>query len=358
MALEKNNKLTIGILGCGQIAQAAHFESCSKAKNVELIAICDLDESLMNRMAITFNVKKKYKFFNEMLSDPDIEAIIIATADEFHVDLSIQALKAGKHVLCEKPLGCSVEELVELRNVVKMTNKFLQVGHMKRFDIGLQEAKLFIDNEMGEMLAFKAWYCDSTHRYSVTDALQPLIVKGGNTKKPSKDPKEDLKRYFMLAHGSHLIDTARFLAGNIKYVQARYLNKFGAHSWFIETEFKNGSIGHLDLTIAVRMDWHEGFQIYGEHGSVLGKTFNPWLYKTSEVDIFKEKDVSTIRPLGPDGHFYRRQVEAFSKKCKSNEKIEVADVNDGLECVKTMVAIRQSIELRKRVYINDVSGSV
>ena len=55
-------------------------------------------------------------------------------------------------------------------------------------------------------------------------------------------------------------------------------------------EFKNGSIGHLDLTIAVRMDWHEGFQIYGEHGSVLGKTFNPWLYKTSEVDIFKEKE--------------------------------------------------------------------
>ena len=82
--------------------------------------------------------------------------------------------------------------------------------------------------------------------------------------------------------------------------------------WFVDVAFANGALGHLDLTVAVRMDWHEGFQLYGEHGSVLAKTYNPWLYKASEVDIFHESTGSTARVLGADGHFYRRQLEALA----------------------------------------------
>ena len=101
-----------------------------------------------------------------MLADQDIDAVIIATADAFHVRASIAALEAGKHVLCEKPMGIGVEEMQQLHDAVRASGRVLQVGHMKRFDAGLQAAKAFIDFEMGEMLALKAWYCDSTHRYT------------------------------------------------------------------------------------------------------------------------------------------------------------------------------------------------
>ena len=58
----------------------------------------------------------------------------------------------------------------------------------------------------------------------------------------------------MLAHGSHLLDTAHFLGGEIVSIRARLVEKFGAHCWFAEAEFADGSVGHLDLTIAVRIN--------------------------------------------------------------------------------------------------------
>ncbi len=109
-----------------------------------------------------------------------------------------------------------------------------------------------------QMVALKAWYCDSTHRYPMTDAVQPLMVTSRHARKPAENPKADLDRYYMLAHGSHLVDTARFFAGEIVAVDARLLNRAGIRCWFVDVEFANGTLGHLDLTVAVRMDWHEG----------------------------------------------------------------------------------------------------
>ncbi|MGO7580581.1 gfo/Idh/MocA family oxidoreductase, partial [Rhizobium ruizarguesonis] len=88
---------------------------------------------------------------------------------------------------------------LELKAAVDKSGNVFQVGHMKRFDAGLQSAKSFIRDEMGEMVALKAWYCDSTHRYPMTDSVQPLIVTSANAKKPSTNPKADLRRYYMLA---------------------------------------------------------------------------------------------------------------------------------------------------------------
>jgi|APThiThiocy_ev2_2_1041544.scaffolds.fasta_scaffold01373_8 predicted dehydrogenase len=358
MPAKDERRLRIGVLGAGQIAQAAHFESCTKAINADLYAICDVADDLRERMAITHGARKTYADYDRMLADPDLDAVIIATADAFHVPASIKALEAGKHVLCEKPVGVTVEECLDLKAAVQRSGKTLQVGHMKRFDAGLQAAKSFIRDEMGEMVALKAWYCDNTHRYPMTDAVQPLIVTSANARKPSVNPKADLRRYYMLAHGCHLIDTARYLAGDIVSVHARLSERAGIWCWFIDVEFASGTLGHLDLTVQVRMDWHEGFQIYGKNGSILGKTYNPWYYKTSEVDIFREADGMTHRILGADGHFYRRQVEGFARTILDGAVMEGADIDDGLASVQAMVAIARSAESGKAVALADVTGGV
>jgi predicted dehydrogenase len=350
--------LRIGVLGAGQIAQAAHFESCTKARSADLAAICDVADDLRERMAITHGVQKTYADYDRMLADPEIDAVIIATSDAFHVPASIRALEAGKHVLCEKPVGLTVEEVEDLKAVVVCSGKTFQVGHMKRFDAGLQAAKNFIDREMGDLVALKAWYCDSTHRYAMTGAVQPLVVTSAKARKPSANPKADLKRYYMLAHGCHLIDTARYFAGDIVAVRARLSERAGIWCWFVDVEFASGALGHLDLTIAVRMDWHEGFQIYGKNGSVLGKTYNPWYYKSSEVDIFREADAATHRVLGADGHFYRRQVEGFADVILKGTPMTGATIDDGVASVRAMVAIARSVETGERVALSTVSGGV
>jgi predicted dehydrogenase len=229
---------------------------------------------------------------------------------------------------------------------------------MKRFDPGLQAAMSFIDHEIGELLALKAWYCDSTHRYEMTDALQPLPVASRKARKPALDPKADLHRYYMLAHGSHLLDTARWLCGPITEVEARLSERFGAYCWFVDAAFANGTLGHLDLTISVRMDWHEGLQLYGQHGSVVAKTFNPWYFRSSEVEIFHEKTASTTRPLGADAHFYRRQLEGFAQTILEGTQMAGADIEDGLASVRAMVAIARSVETGHPMRLEEAVGAV
>lgn len=358
MPRKDDRRLKVGVLGCGPIAQAAHFESCTKARNADLHAICDVAPDLLERMAWTHKPARTFSDYDAMLADPDVEAVIIATADAFHVPASIAALEAGKHVLCEKPVGVDVEEVERLRSAVEASGRVFQVGHMKRFDPGLQAAKAFVAADMGERLALKAWYCDSTHRYAVTDAVQPLMVTSAEARKPAGNPKADLARYYMLAHGSHLLDTARYFAGEMVEVDARLSEKFGAYCWFVDAAFADGTLGHLDLTVAVRMDWHEGFQIYGERGSVLGKTYNPWLYKSSDVDIFDERDATTRRVLGADAHVYRRQLEGFARTILDGVPSGGADIEDGVASVRGMAAIAASVRTGRPVRLTDAAGAV
>ena len=134
--------------------------------------------------------------------------------------------------------------------------------------------------------------------------------------------------------------------------------RFGARCWFIDVEFANGALGHLDLTVAVRMDWHEGFQIYGENGSVVGKTYNPWYFRTSDVDIFREATGATTRVLGADGHFYRRQLEGFAETILNGAPMRGADIEDGIASVRAMVAIARSAATGRPVRLSDVSGGL
>jgi predicted dehydrogenase len=355
---EEQGPLRVGVLGAGSISQAAHFEACRKAKNAELYAICDVAEDLLERMSAIHAPRKAYADYDAMLADPNVDAVIVAIADQFHVPISLKALEAGKHVLVEKPMGVTVEECEELRDAARTSGLVVQVGTEKRFDEGIAFAHRFIREEMGEMIALKAWYCDSTHRYAMTDALQPVIEASEEAKRPEGDPKAELRRYYVLGHASHLLDTVRFLGGEIEAVRTRLVEKFGAYCWFSEVGFADGSVGHLDLTMKVRMDWHEGFQIYGEHGSVIGKTYNPWYYKSTDVECFSERDGQYHRPLGADGHFFRRQVDGFADSILDGAPMRGASAEDGLAAMRGMVAMARSAETGKAVRLSEVNGGV
>jgi predicted dehydrogenase len=358
MPAKEDRLLRVGVLGCGPIAQAAHLESCTKARNATLHAICDVADDLRARMAATHAPARAYADYDAMLADPELEAVIVATADAFHVPAALRALEAGKHVLVEKPVSASIAEAEALAAAAAAAGLTVQIGHMKRFDAGVEAARAFARDGLGEMAALKAWYCDSTHRYAMTDAVQPFIVTSRLARRPAEDPKADLARYYMLAHGSHLVDLARCLAGPIEAVDARLAARAGMRCWFVDVEFASGALGHLDLTVAVRMDWREGFAIYGEGGSILGRTFNPWFFRSSEVDIFDEATASTRRVLGPDGHFYRRQLEGFADRVLHGGPMTGADAADGVASVRAMVAIARSAETRRPMRLADVEGAV
>ena len=350
--------LRVGVLGCGPISQLAHFDACRKARNAELYAICDLAKDLLEKMAQVHEPKAAYDDLDKMLADPQVEAVIIGAADQFHVPLCRKVIAAGKPVLVEKPLGVSIEECKQLREDVLKSKLVFQVGNNRRFDPGIAFARDFVQQELGAMIAFRSWYCDSAFRYTMTDNLQPIVRSSKNAKRPAGDPKADKRRYFMLTHGSHLVDTARYLAGEITAVRARCSERGGAYCWFVEAELASGALAHFELTIPVCGDFEEGFRIYGEHGSVQGKVFLPWYHKTSVVECFSQKDRQFHRPLGEDAYTYKLQIENFADAILHGRPQRGAGIDDGLAAMRVMVAIARAAESGQRVETSTVKGSV
>ena len=344
MAIEKESRLLrIGVLGAGPIAQIAHLEACRKGRNTQLYALCEAAPDLLARVAAMHRPRRSFTRYADMLADPQLDAVIVGVADQFHAELARQALAAGKHALVEKPMGVTVEECEALRDAVVSSGLTLQVGHNRRFDPGVIHARQFIQEQIGGLMSAQFWYYDSVHRYTMTDALQPLIETSAQVLRPPGNPKGDRRRYLMLAHGSHLTDTARFLSqSEIVQVRARLLERFERRCWFVDLAFADGSLGHLELTITVAGDFEEGFRIQGEHGSVNGRLPISWYHKSGSVECFSTVDDLYTRPLGQDGHGYRRQLEGWADTILHGKAQWGASVHDGLASMRAIAAIARA----------------
>jgi predicted dehydrogenase len=355
---KESRLLRIGVLGCGPIAQFAHFEACRKARNAELYAICDAAGDLVQRMAAIHEPRATYTDYNAMLADPQVEAVIVAVAHQFHVPLCRKAIAAGKHVLVEKPLGITVEECAELRADVRGSGLAFQVGNNRRFDPGVTFARRFISEEIGQRLSLKAWYYDSVYRYTMTDNLHPIPITSAHARRPAGDPKADRRRYLLLTHGCHLVDTARFLGGEITAVRTRLLERFCAFCWYVDAQMADGSLGHLDLTIPARGDFEEGFVIQGEHGSVKGRVPLTWYHKAGDVECFSTRTGQYHRPLGEDSFTFKLQLEGFADTILNGAPQHGANVDDGTAAVRLLVAIARSVDTGEWIRPADVQGGV
>jgi predicted dehydrogenase len=135
--MANSQQLRMAILGAGIISQSIHIPSMFRA-GITLSAVCDLSPSRAKEVASKYSVKGSSDP-REILDDPDIDAVLIATSGS-HAELTIAALKAGKHVLAEKPLALNSMELDAIEAAQKQSGKILQIGYMKMYDPLAQRA--------------------------------------------------------------------------------------------------------------------------------------------------------------------------------------------------------------------------
>ncbi len=192
----------------------------------------------------------------------------------------------------------------------------------------------------------------------MTDNLQPLWLTSEKARKPGGNPKANKQRYFMLTHGSHLVDMARNIAGEIVQVQARFVTQFGSYCWFVAADFADGTLGHLDLIIPVQGDFEEGFRVFGENGSVDARGYLPWYHRSSVVECFSAKDRQFHRVLGEDSYTYKLQIEGFADTILHGAPQQGANIDDGVAAVRAMVAIARSVESEMPVRLANVTGGV
>ena len=116
------NKIRFGLIGCGDIAHIRYFYSIPHFEEIELVGIYDMNKPFLQKTAEELGVKA-FNSYEEMLDDPTIDAVIVTTYHPSHTPLAIQALKAGKHVISEKPVSVSIEQAKQLKEAADQTDK-------------------------------------------------------------------------------------------------------------------------------------------------------------------------------------------------------------------------------------------
>ena len=141
----KNKVLTVGIIGMG--IGKYHADAVVRTEKAALTWICDLDEELLADMKDKFKVANTCTDYREMLKDPDLDCVIIGTPDQLHKKMTEEALAAGKHVLCEKPMALSTEQCDEMIAAAEKNGKRLMIGQCLRFHNAYSYLKDCTDNK-------------------------------------------------------------------------------------------------------------------------------------------------------------------------------------------------------------------
>ncbi|MEC1523646.1 Gfo/Idh/MocA family oxidoreductase [Neobacillus niacini] len=148
-------KLRVAVIGCGSIAQHRHLPEYKSNKNVELIAVCDINEERAHTVAEKYGVHA-YTSYEELLNSGSVDAVSVCTPNYLHAPISIAALNAGIHVLCEKPMATSKDEAEAMISASQASGKKLMIGHNQRFVASHQKArKLIQSGEIGKIYSFR-----------------------------------------------------------------------------------------------------------------------------------------------------------------------------------------------------------
>ena len=148
-------KLRVGVIGCGSIAQHRHIPEYLANQNVELVAVCDINEERVNEIAEKYEVEA-YTNYEELVSSGIVDVVSVCTPNYLHAPISIAALNAGLHVLCEKPMATSKQEAEAMIAAAKESGKKLMIAHNQRFVPSHQRARqLIASGEIGKIYSFR-----------------------------------------------------------------------------------------------------------------------------------------------------------------------------------------------------------
>ena len=150
--------LKIGIIGCGKIATIRHIPEYLDNPNCEITAFYNRTNEKADLCAKKYG-GKAYESIEELLNS-DVDAVSVCVANIYHAPISIQALKAGKHVLCEKPMATTLEDCEEMNKAAKNSGKFLMIGQNQRLAKAHIKAKKIIErDELGKVISFQTKFC-------------------------------------------------------------------------------------------------------------------------------------------------------------------------------------------------------
>jgi predicted dehydrogenase len=351
----KNGKIGIGIIGAGNIAQSAHLPSYAQHNDCEVVSVYDIKEGRGASAAAKFGITRVADSLDELLADPDVDAVSVCTWNNGHKDAAVAALKAGKHVLCEKPMTVSVADAEIMGKAADASGKVFLMGFVNRFKNGTKVLK-----EMAEEGKFGEFY------YARASHLRRRGTPLGWFTDPAKSgggPVIDI--------GVHMLDVAWYLLGkpeplSVSATVHKFLGDYktkGVSRWeaydtdnlIFDVEdsaagmirFKNGCSLNFDVSWAINaprtaMEVHlygtkagcslDPLETYGEDGG----------YLTDNKPVLSGGNGLDMGFFNETRHF----LDCIQGKCKP-----IAPASDGVAVQKILNGIYDSALAGKEILI-------
>ncbi len=196
--------LKVGIIGCGSIAKQRHGYEYFHNADVQIKGFYDLIAARAQALADLYG-GSVYADVDAMLADPEIDAVSVCMANAFHAEISIKALKAGKHVLCEKPMAVTMEQCQAMVDAARESGKRLMIGHNQRLAPAHKKAKeLLTSGALGRVITFQSTFGHKgPEMWSMDKSANTWFFKKASA---SFGSMADL--------GIHKIDLMRYLIGS------------------------------------------------------------------------------------------------------------------------------------------------
>lgn len=359
------DKIRVGIIGCGGIASSTHVPNYLKLQDVSVVACADIEVSRARDFAKRFNIPAYYGDYRDMLDKESLDAVSVCTPNVAHKDPSVAAMKAGAHVLVEKPMAASLKDAVEMWETSKKTNRILIVGFQTRFSPSIVLLKNIVAS--GELGAI--YYARALHlrRWGIppSPTFIDLKLSGGGA---------------LLDIGCYAVDTAMYVLGfpEPKTVTGVTYAKFGKNKKYAEMgcwgskwkpegfQVEDMAIGFVrfenGLSMLVETSWAGYINSSGVFNLVLlgdeggAQMDPPEIYKGLELEELKKRAYGPLnlaaKPIDhfPNVDIYNMRIANFIESVKIGKPL-FSSADEGIIVQAILDAIYKSANLGREVEV-------
>lgn len=324
------NKLGVGLMG-SDVHVSGYIRAFAACPDVELIGVADENAETAHELCLQGQMQYSTTRYQQLLDDKDIQIVLVCSPDLFHAAHSIAALRAGKHVLCEKPMAVNIESCVKLVETVDETGLTFMASQFMRFEPAYKRIKQIYDAaEIGG-----AFFVEGSYIHDMRSLYDPVTWRS--------HPRT--AQNILIGGGCHPFDLLRWTVGaEVTEVHA-YSNGYAAQEfpladcYILTFQFENGCIGKVLVTSGCRgRGMGEGFlSIYGTAGTIWKNRIHHSDGRTEEIIV-------------EDGNAIQETVSHFVD-CVTHGVQPLVDVREGAKTVSGLVAGVESAETGKPVRV-------
>lgn len=293
--------LGLGVIGLGRMGQVYATFAAASIQGAELVAVADARPDVIQQFGSHFSKLATYTDYHDLLANPAVGAVIIATPTHTHRDLVIAAAEAGKAIFCEKPTALTLEATDEMIAAVEKADAFFQVGFMRRFDAGYANAKRQVEmGVIGTPVTIRSIGRDpfpTSLEYANPAVSGGLILDMGIH-------DFDLLRWYMG------VEVERVYAEAASLVYPELLTVGDVDNAMISLRFENGALGNVEVSRTAAYGYDIQCTIIGTTGTLqIG-----YLQETPVLTLTRDGARHDVVPHFPQrfGAAYTAQIAAFA----------------------------------------------